>query len=410
MLRNLNLDPIWIRRGIFVILGIFILGMLNPFSRNSMGYRQVVETPLGKKYVVFGNGYYFKVPGSKITIYPNLVTIAYTKQKTEATVNQDLVEIRFMDATTAHAEIFVKYGLPNKESDMLQLHEDFRNVDHLASTGLAPYTRECLKYSAQLMESEQHYSGGMSKLSNDFRDQLDNGQYVVETLESSVRDSLTGELKKTYENLIRLNEIGTPIRNANDLKEMGITVRTHNIINVDYEEQVNEKLAKKIEASARESVSKQNLITAQQEELTAAAEGRKKLVEIEYEKKEEQTRQLVEADTQVKLATKDKEKQKIALDAARLEAKKIKALAEAESYAKRKMMDADGALEKKLATYKEVQQLWSGAFANYKGDIVPQIQAGGGGGTTNGGLDFMQLMTMKAAKDLNLDLNVSNQK
>jgi len=194
------------------------------------------------------------------------------------------------------------------------------------------------------------------------------------------------------------------------LKEMGITVRTHNIINVDYEEQVNEKLAKKIEASARESVSKQNLITAQQEELTAAAEGRKKLVEIEYEKKEEQTRQLVEADTQVKLATKDKEKQKIALDAARLEAQKIKALAEAESYAKRKMMDADGALEKKLATYKEVQQLWSGAFANYKGDIVPQIQAGGGGGTTNGGLDFMQLMTMKAAKDLNLDLNVSNQK
>ena len=45
-------------------------------------------------------------------------------------------------------------------------------------------------------------------------------------------------------------------------------------------------------------------------------------------------------------------------------------------------------------------------FANYKGNIVPQIQTGGGKGT-NGGLDFMEIMTMKAAKDLNLDMKVS---
>lgn len=415
MKNKLNFDPNFspspkvIKFGIFTFAAILIFTLFNPFGHNDMGYRQIVETPVGKKYVVFGNGYYLKMPGSKTTTYPNLVTIAYTKEQTEATVNQDLVEIRFMDATTAKAEVFVKYALPIEEGRMLQLHEDFRNVDHLAATGLAPYTRECLKYSAQLMESEQHYSGGMSKLSNDFRDQLDNGQYVVETFETSERDSITGELKKTYENKIRVNEDGMPVRNANDLKEMLITVRTHNIINVDYENQVDEKLAKKIDASARESVSKQNLITAQQEELTAAAEGRKKLVEIEYEKKEEQTRQLVEAETQVKLAIKDKEKQKIALDAAQLEAQKIKALADAEAYSKRKIMDADGALEKKLATYKEVNQLWSGAFANYKGNLVPQISTGGGGNSANGGLDFMEIMTMKAAKDLSLDMKVNKQ-
>lgn len=193
------------------------------------------------------------------------------------------------------------------------------------------------------------------------------------------------------------------------MREMGITVRTHNISNVNYEEQVDSKLAKKIEASTRESISKQNLITAQQEELTAVAEGRKKLVEIEYEKKQEQTRQLVEAETQVKLAEKDKEKQKIAFEAAQLEAQKIKALAEAEAFAKRKIMDADGALEKKLATYKEVQKLWAGAFSNYKGNLVPQIQTGGGSGG-NGGLDFMEIMTMKAARDLNLDMKVPKSK
>ncbi len=389
-------------------IAIVLLCTLNPFGYNDLGYREVVETPPGNKYVIFGNGYYLKFPGSKITTYPNLVTIAYTKEQTQATVNQGLVEVRFMDATQAHAEVFVKYELPNSEQQMLALHEDFRNLGHLAATGLAPYTRECLKYSAQLMESEQHYSGGMSKLSNDFRDQLDNGQYVVDNFETSSRDSVTGELTKTYENKIRLDAKANPVRNSNDLGDMGISVRMHNIINVDYEAQVDGKLAKKIEASTRESVSKQNLITAQQEELTAAAEGRKRLVEIEYERKQEQTKALVQAETSVKLAGKDKEKQFIALEAARLEAQKIKALAEAEAYAKQKMMAADGALEKKLATYKEVQQMWATAFQNFQGDLVPKFQTGSSGSGNNAGLDFMQIMSAKAAMDLNLDQKMDN--
>lgn len=407
--RNFDLDPIWIKRSIIVGLSLIVMLLLNPLGYNYLGYRQVVESPLGKKSVVYGNGYYWKVPGSTITTYPNLVTIAYTKQQTGATINQPMVEIRFMDATMAMAEVFVKYALPNNGDLMLKCHEDFRNVDHLASTGLAPYTRECLKYSTQLMESEQHYSGGMSKLSNDFRDQLDNGQYVVDNFESTIRDSLTGELIKTYENRIRLDANNLPIRNSNDLHDMGILVRTHNIINVEYEEQVESKLAKKIEASTRESVSKQNLITAQQEELTAAAEGRKRLVEIEYEKKQEQTAQLVQAETQVKLAGKDREKQEIALLGARLEAQKIKALADAEAYAKQRIMQADGALEKKLVTYENVQKMWAEAFANYKGDLVPTIQTGAGASGSNAGLDFMEVMGAKAAIDLNLQMEVQKQ-
>lgn len=396
-----------IKYSVLAGLTIILLMLVNPFGYNNMGYRQVIESPFGTKNVVFGNGMYLKVPGSTVTTYPNLVTIAYTKEVTEATVNQGLVEMRFMDATVAQTEIFVKYALPNGEEQMLKLHEDFRNVDHLAGTGLAPYTRECLKYSAQLMESEQHYSGGMSQLSSNFRDQLDNGQYIVDNFETSSRDSVTGELTKTYENKIRMGDNGLPVRNSNDIRDLGIVVRTHNIINVDYEKQVEDKLAKKIEASTRESISKQNLITAQQEELTAAAEGRKRLVEIEYKKKEEQTSLLVEAETSVKLATKDKEKQKIALEASYMEADKIKALANAEAYAKEKIMKADGALEKKLQTYSEVQRMWADAFSKYQGDLVPQIQTGGGAGSnSNAGLDFMQLMSMKAAKDLGLEMNV----
>jgi hypothetical protein len=205
-----------------------------------------------------------------------------------------------------------------------------------------------------------------------------------------------------------MDKNGERVRKESDLKKFGISIASATIENVDYEQQVDEKLKKKIEASTREAVSKQNLVTAQQEAMTAEAEGRKRLVEIEYEQKQHQTQAVVQAETQVKLAVKDKEKQKIALDAARLEAQKIKALADAEAYAKQKLMQADGALEVKLATYKEVQQMWANAFAAYQGDLVPQFQTGSATRNSNAGLEFMEIMGAKAAMDLSLEMNVKN--
>ena len=40
---------------------------MNPFGYNDLGYREIVEAPTGAKSVVFSNGVYFKIPGSKIT-------------------------------------------------------------------------------------------------------------------------------------------------------------------------------------------------------------------------------------------------------------------------------------------------------------------------------------------------------
>jgi hypothetical protein len=70
-------------------------------------------------------------------------------------------------------------------------------------------------------------------------------------------------------------------------------------------------------------------------------------------------------------------------------------------------MQANGALDQKLQAYVEVNRLWSSAFANFKGSLVPAYVAGGSGGNgVNQVQDFMQLQTMKAAKDLGVDVGV----
>jgi len=403
-MNSLNGKMILYGMGAVVIL--LLLRLLNPFGYNDLGYREVVESPAGTKYVIFSNGVYLKTPGSKITSYPNVVTISHRGEETGSTVDGNLIPIRFNDATEAFAQTVVRFRLPDVEKDMLMLHSEYINKEYLALKGLQPYTIECLKNSAQLMDSEQHYSGGRAQLSQFFQDQLEDGLFILDMRESYYRDTLTGETKRTYDSKIRINDEGVKVRKESDLKRFGISISSATIENVDYEQQVDEKLKKKIEASTRESVSKQNLVTAQQEAMTAEAEGRKKLVEIEYQEKQLQTQALVQAETQVKLATKDQEKQKIALEAAKLEAQKIKALSDAEAYSKQRIMEADGALEKKLTTYREVQQMWATAFQNYKGDLVPKFQTGSNSGKGNAGLDFMEIMGAKAAMDLNLNTNV----
>jgi len=407
-MRNLNRKFILYGGGALII---FILALIvNPFGYNDLGYREVVETPTGQKYVVFTNGIYWKLPGSKVTTYPNVITISHRGSNTGSTVNGNLIPIRFNDATEAAAQTVVRFRLPNTESEMLTLHSEYVNKEYLALKGLQPYTIECLKNSAQLMDSEQHYSGGRAQLSQFFQDQLSDGLYLLNVEEKVYRDSITQEVKRIYQSSIRVNKEGEAVRKESDLKKFGISIASATIENVDYESQVDSKLKKKIAASTRESVSKQNLVTAQQEAMTAEAEGRKRLVEIEYEEKQRQTQAVVQAETQVKLAEKDKEKQRIALEAAKLEAQKIKALADAEAYSKQKIMAADGALEKKLATYKDVQNMWANAFMNYKGDLVPQFQTGTSSGKGNAGLDFMQIMGAKAAMDLSLDMKVKSKK
>ena len=405
---NFNSKTLFYGVGGLVILCFLLL--LNPFGYNDLGYREIVETPIGQKYVIFHNGMYWKIPGSKVTTYPNVITISHRGSDTGSTVDGKQILIRFNDATEAYAQTVVRFRLSDKESEMLTLHSEYVNKEFLALKGLQPYTIECVKNSAQLMDSERHYSGGRAQLSQFFQDQLEDGLYLLDVEEKIYRDSITNEVKRMYESNIRVGPNGEKIRKDSDLKKFGINIASATIENVDYESQVDEKLKKKIEASTRESVSKQNLVTAQQEAMTAEAEGRRRLVEIEYEEMQRQTQAVVQAETQVKLAEKDKDKQLIAMQAAKLEAQKIKALAEAEAYAKQKIMAADGALEKKLHTYEEVQKMWATAFQNYQGSLVPTIQTTSTGkGGANAGIDFMEIMGAKAAMDLNLDMKVTKE-
>lgn len=403
--------------GVIALLGIIVFAFANPFAWNDAGHRTVVERMSGEQIVQFAPGMYYAGLFSKTTEWPNQISVSYqdtTKlavgdyQLNDGGIEIGKVPVRFGGGVPTVADVYgiVQYVLPTDAQEMINMHNAHRSPQSLVAKRLAPYTSECLASSAQLMSAEMHYSGGRATMAQNYLDQLQKGVYLLSTIEKNVYDSLEKENKKIYENVFQFDKSGNKLRKFSSIDEYGITVADAQITTVDYENKVDEMLAKKIESNTKASVSKQEAITAQQQALTAKAEGERKLIEIEYKQKEEQTRQVVAAQTQVQLAEQDKQKQRIAAEAAELEARKVKTLADAEAYAKAKVMAADGALDKKLEAYKYVMAEGFKAIGNYEGAWVPSIIMGGNGSTggNNAAFDMMQLLSIKTAQDLSLDM------
>lgn len=403
----MNIKPKHIILIVGCVLALIVFSFTNPFAYNDATERTVVTTMSGDQFVRYEPGPFFAGFFAKKVHYPNQISISYQKDEADYDLTDNTIEIgkariQFSDGTQALCDGIVQYILPTSEKEMIEMHNAHRSAEGLVKRRLAPYTQECLSAAAQLMTSEMHYSGGKAQMTQDYLNQLQNGSYLLSVRQVNTTDTIEHTQKTMYLVQIQMDKDGQPKRKFSSIKGYGITVGDAQITYTDYEAKVDSMLAKKIEASTAASVSKQRLMTAQQQAMTAEAEGRKTLVEIEYKEKQKQTVAVVNAQTQVETSKQYLLQQDIDLQASVKESQKIKNYADANAYDKAKSINADNGLNQKLEAYKEVQRYWAEALSNYKGDIVPTYQSGGSSG--NGAINFMDLMGAKAAKDLSLDL------
>lgn len=393
------------------LVSAFILALIiNPLSWNDGGNRTVVQRTSGEQIVQFSPGVFYAGFFAKETEWPNQISVTYQANEPDLDLEDNGIEIgkiqiMFSDGTTADVRGITQFVLPSDEKDMILIHNTHRTPQSLVTKRLSTFTKECLQSSAQLMSSDKHYGGGRAQMSQDFMDQLRNGVYLSQTEEKVIYDSVEKENKRLYMTEIKIDKkTGLPKRKSSAIKEYEISVADASIVDVDYAAKVDEKLAKIIDAATASAVSRQDLMTAQQKALTARAQGEQKLVEIEYAQKQEQTKQVVAAETKVEVAKQDLLQQEIQRQAAYKEADKIKTIADAKAYEKQKNMTADGALTQKLAAYTQVQAYWADAFAHYQGSITPTYMMGGGG-TYNAMQAFMETQTMNSMRQLNLNLS-----
>lgn len=387
------MKPIWVALvGVLLIL----LSIAFPFARNSYGYRQTVEDPIFKKtWVQFEQGMYWKGFFSSTTTYPNVITIVYADSTREHTNDVSFlgstVEIRFSDAAKAEAEATVKWRLPNTTDKMLLIHQDNRSAQHLAETILEPYTSECLSFAAQLIESETHYSGGKSKMAEDFQSQLEDGQYIIVTKTEYQRDTVSNTNRKITETNVRKDKDGVPIRKKSNIKQYDIKIVSATIKSVDYDNIIDEKLKAKIEASTRESISKQLAITAEQEAITAERQGEKLIAETEAREQSAKREAVIRAEKEAEVAGQNLKRDK-------LNAEATLATKRAEAEGDRLKVIAGLSPLEQAKINKETQIGVAAALAGPTGIIFPSIVVNGGG--NGGGNDPLQTLNIKMMYDL----------
>lgn len=258
-------------------VGYFAMVMLllwaNPFIYNTAGYRTYAQDPLlDKERVIFAPGIHWAGFVHRTQEWPDVTTTTFDEENP--------VRIQFNDGTGALVQANVRWNLPADEQAMIKIHKAYRTVEHLQEASLIPYAKECLNFSGGLMESEVHYSGGQSKFKEDFRSQLADGQYVLEAKVDFQMDTATKEQIKITTVHLRQDANGMPIRIPSDVQTYQIQCAFAAVPKVTYDSIVYRRLIAKIEQSTTESISKQTLITAQQQALTAKANGEKLIAEV----------------------------------------------------------------------------------------------------------------------------------
>jgi hypothetical protein len=209
---------------------------------------------------------------------------------------------------------------------------------------------------------------------------------------------------------------------SNIFEGTGITLSNFEIKQYIYEKTVQDQISEQQKATMAVTTAMALAKKADQDRLRNEAEGKAAVTKAQYEKEQEKIKAVTDAlkekevletaaarDKNVAITKAEQEKAvaSLAKDAAEMTKQQQILLGEGEAKRKQLVMEADGALEKKLEAWVSSQTVWADAFAKRQ---VPSVVMGEKGGQDSAASDFMSLLTAKTAKDLSLDMSMQQGK
>jgi len=327
---------------------------------------------------------------------------------------------RFNDAGKAEMALSVRWENPLDHESMKKLHTKYNSQEAIEKNLVLQTLDRAVYMTGPLMSSRESYAERRPDLLRYIEDQAKNGVYKTKVRSTRSIDQLTG-IEKTVditEPVINTAEAGgierqtqSPFREFN----IQIVAGTLTINNMRYDDRVIAQIEAQQGATMRIQTAIAEAKEAEQKTITVAEKGKAAAAKAKWEQEVIKATQVTKAEQEKEVAlisaTQRKEVAMLDKEAAALTKQKEILLGEGESARKRLVLQADGALEKKLATYQAVQQFWADAWAKNGASIVPNLVMGGGadGQMTQGAdplTNYLRIMAAKAAQDLSLDMSV----
>lgn len=409
------------------------------------GYKYHVRTITGNESMVKDVGYNIYLFG-RYNAWKNAMTVQATKEGSGTVVaeeesastsaNLGPQTLVFLDQVDAEVTATARFLLPDDETSFLLLARQFRSPENLLRTELIPAFQETLGSTASLLSAEEYFSGGRTQFNTEFQNQMEQGIYNVrrrETMQrvsrsqtSSANASLGMDQQDfgddqqvvfVVEKILDAN--GQPLRKSQNFSKFGISVVSARITDVNPNSRFRERMEQKQAAAAARAVAREQRVQEEEQRLLAITRGEREVAERQAQAKVIQIEQTTQAETEKQLvitqarqrneqAEIERQTALINLERAKVDAESKRVAADAAAYEKRAILEADNALQQKLEAYVEAQKFWADAFA--KRNVPTQVFGANqsGVGQDSDIQTFMDIMTMKAAKDLSFDPSIES--
>ena len=414
------------------------------FFYNEAGFATHVRTIFGEEKIVDDVGYATKwfgraTPWKKALSVQSVLTEALeiddSSDNDSLGATIEAFPIVFLGNVDAKVESSARFRLPSGEQ-FLKIAQEYRNPENFIKTALVPAIKETLQATASLMSADDFYAGARSEFAAEFENQLNDGLYLIKRKEirgprghlpsqTAILQAGTEQGNFGDNNASQfitekvVDDKGLPVRKQQQFRKYGVEVVEARITNVDPNPQYKQRMVKVQQALAELAVARQNRLKEEEEKLLVTARGEKEVEARRQETLRDQIEQTTQAETEKQLAVINAEREKqraeiekqtaeLLRDKASITAQATKITADAEAYARKAVIEADGALQPKLDALVQINKVWAEAASQAP---VPGVMMGGSGNGASASRQdeigqLMGILATKAARDLSLDMKV----
>jgi hypothetical protein len=341
----------------------------------------------------------------KLTTYKRSDQYWFSSKEGEGKEADDAIKVRFNDGGHGTISGSLRYDLPTDEIKMLALHSTYGSMANIEHELVKQVVTKSVYMTGPLMSSRESYAEKRADVITFISDQALHGVYRTTHKQAKVTDPVSGQEKTVDLVEPKLGKGPNGIEREEDspLERFGITGYNVTINAIDYDDAVENQIKQQQAAIMAVQQAMVNAKKAEQDAITVAKQGEAEAAKAKWAQEVLKATAVTQAEQEKEVATVQATQKKdvagLDLDTAKLSAQKTMTIAKADADAKRLQMEANNALEQRLAAYVEVQKSWATAYGAQR--QVPDIQMGGSGA---GGVNqsLVDLLTAKTARDLNV--------
>jgi SPFH domain/Band 7 family protein len=358
------------------------------------GALSVYTTP-GWKWQGFG----------KVTKYHKRGQFWFRARGDQGAKEDHSMRLRFNDGGHATVSGSFAYEMPITAAQVIMLHMKYGSEIALEQQLIQPSAERAAYFSGPLMSSTESYASRRSDLLNYMEDQLQRGLYKTQRRDLKVKDTITGEEKTASIVEIAQDEKATPLRQEpSPLGTFGIRTFNLSFNEIKYEDTVENQIKQQQQMQMAVQTAIAEAKQAEQQRITTEQNGMAQAARAKWDQEVIKAKEVTAAQQRLAVAELDAK-------AADQEKRAMTLRGEGEGAYRRAKIAGDNALDQRLAAWVEVQKSYAEALGGATVPWVPTVSVGGGaGGGALNAQQYLELLGIKAAKDLAVDMNMATAK